>query len=154
MEIMMGYAMDFMKAFVYAAVAVGLTFLLKNGSKFKEMAMSLVKGSEAKRIMSEIWDVMAAAVGAINQTYVNNLKLENAFDEAAQLKAKQMAKEAFWRTLSEESKKFILNRYDDYNTFMDTLLEKMVADAKNEKNGMVLVSEGIMVDEVPVEAGT
>lgn len=29
MEIMMGYAMDFMKAFVYAAVAVGLTFLLK-----------------------------------------------------------------------------------------------------------------------------
>ncbi|MCI5679655.1 MAG: hypothetical protein MR278_06740, partial [Bacteroidales bacterium] len=116
--------------------------------------MSLVKGSEAKRIMSEIWDVMAAAVGAINQTYVNNLKLENAFNEAEQLKAKQMAKEAFWRTLSEESKKFILSRYDDYNTFMDTLLEKMVADAKNEKNGMVLVSEGIMVDEVPVEAGT
>lgn len=135
-------------------VPILLVFVRQIGNKVVEQLQEKTNNETAKRHMEEIWSAIETAVKATNQTYVDSLKYDNAFDEVAQKEAKERAKEKFWKVLSDGAKSYLLVAYNDFNVFIDQALEKAVADAKIEKNGTVLVSEGILVDEVPAGAET
>ncbi len=134
-------------------VPVLLVFVQKIGKKAVEQMQEKTNSETAKRHMDEIWTAIETAVKATNQTYVDNLKYDDAFDKAAQKEAKERAKEKFWKMISDGAKSYLLMAYTDFNVFVDQALEKAVADAKIEKQGTIMVSEGILADEVPDEAG-
>ncbi|MGM9917619.1 hypothetical protein [Anaerotignum sp.] len=145
---------EMLQGLVCICVPILLMFVRQIGNKVVEQLQEKTNNETAKRYMEEIWSAIETAVKATNQTYVDILKYDNAFDEVAQKEAKERAKEKFWKVLSDGAKSYLLMAYNDFNVFIDQALEKAVADAKIEKSGTVLVSEGILVDEVPVEAST
>ncbi len=145
---------EMLQGLVCICVPILLVFVRQIGNKVVEQLQEKTNNETAKRHMEEIWSAIETAVKATNQTYVDSLKYDNAFDEVAQKEAKERAKEKFWKVLSDGAKSYLLVAYNDFNVFIDQALEKAVADAKNEKNGTVLVSEGILVDDVPAEAST
>ena len=145
---------ELLQGLVCLCVPVLLVFVRQIGSKVVGQLQEKTDNETAKRHMEEIWSAIETAVKATNQTYVDSLKYDKAFDEVAQKEAKERAKEKFWKVLSDGAKKYLLTAYNDFNVFIDQALEKAVADAKIEKQGTVLVSEGILADEVPVETGT
>ena len=145
---------EMLQGLVCICVPILLVFVRQISKKFVEQLQEKTNNETAKRHMEEIWSAIETAVKATNQTYVDSLKYDNAFDEVAQKEAKERAKEKFWKVLSDGAKSYLLMAYNDFNVFIDQALEKAVADAKIEKQGTIMVSEGILVDEVPVEAGT
>ncbi len=143
-NVLMQYLLELLQAAMYACIPVALGFLLKNGPEFKEWIKSMVANYEMKRILEEIWNTMEAAVGAVNQTYVNALKAENLFDDAAVREANKKAKEAFWNALSNQAKGYLLSLSDSGVSMMDTMMEKYVGDAKNEKKDEVILYETVL----------
>lgn len=144
MNVWMAYLLELVQGIMYASVPVALGFILKNGTEIKEWIQSLVESIWMKRILGEIWDTMEAAVGAVNQTYVDGLKAENAFDEAAVKEANKKAKEAFWGTLSDAAKKYIMDLGDNGGVMIDTLMERYVGVAKKDE---VIIGEAVKVGD-------
>ena len=60
------------------------------------------------------------------QTYVDTLKKQNKFDEAAQEEAKNKAIETAKTLISEESKNAIILLYNDFDVFLDANIEALV----------------------------
>lgn len=145
---------EMLQGLVCICVPILLVFVRQISKKIVEQLQEKTNNETAKRHMEEIWSAIETAVKATNQTYVDSLKCDNAFDEVAQKEAKERAKEKFWKVLSDGAKSYLLMAYNDFNVFIDQALEKAVADAKIEKQGTIMVSEGILVDEVPAEVST
>ena len=72
------------------------------------------------------------AVKMTNQTFVNYLKETKNFDEDAQREAFEMAKQAWIAMLSDEAKVIILNAVGDIDNYLNTKIESMVYEVKQE----------------------
>ena len=77
-------------------------------------------------------DTVCECVTATNQTYVNALKEQGAFDEAAQKEAFRRTYEAVIKTLNEEVLNYLTEFYGDFETALTTLIESNVATAYNK----------------------
>ena len=75
-------------------------------------------------------DTITACVIATNQTYVNALKDQNAFELEAQKAAFEMTKNAVMEILSVDAKEYLNNAFGDLETYINNMIEAEVNKAK------------------------
>lgn len=105
------------------ALTVYLVTLLK--AKTKEIT-DRIENDKADKYIYMLSDTITKCVIATNQTYVNNLKKENAFTKEAQLKALEMTADAVLAILSDEAKAYLPTIVGDLNTYILTQIESEV----------------------------
>ena len=71
-------------------------------------------------------DTITDCVIATNQTYVNNLKDKNAFDEQAQAEAFKRTYESVMAVLSADAKEYLTHIYGDLNAYITNRIEAEV----------------------------
>lgn len=134
--------MVFLKALAYVSFPIALVIGRQIGNKIADKMAEKTENEKIKDLIKEVKGTMGRAVSAVNQTYVNNLKYENAFNEEAQAEARRKSLEIFWKTLSAEATAYIYKTYDNVHVYVDTLMEESVVNAK----GGVILAEAIAVD--------
>ena len=71
-------------------------------------------------------DTITNCVIATNQTYVNSLKEQGKFDEAAQKEAFQRTYQAVLLILSDDAKEYLNNAFGDLNKYLQEKIEATV----------------------------
>lgn len=113
-------------AVVLAATPILTTFICKwLSSKSKAIQQNTQSNSFDTTIMA-VEALIANAVRATTQTYVDALKKEHMFDKEAQLEAFNKTKDAIMAQLTEDSKKVILAVYGDIDAYLTTQIEAQV----------------------------
>lgn len=77
-------------------------------------------------------DIIKKSVIAVNQTFVEKLKEQNAFTPEKQKEAFELAKKKILSMLNEDAKKALASIYDDLNAFIDAQIESTVNNLKNQ----------------------
>lgn len=80
----------------------------------------------AEKYTTMIFDTITKCVIATNQTYVNSLKEQNAFDAEAQKTAFNKTMNVVLEILSEDAKQYIIETTGDLNTYLTNLIEAEV----------------------------
>lgn len=80
----------------------------------------------AQKYTTMIFDTITKCVIATNQTYVNSLKEQNAFDAEAQKTAFNKTMNAVLEILSEDAKQYIIETTGDLNAYLTNLIEAEV----------------------------
>lgn len=80
----------------------------------------------AQKYTTMIFNTITKCVIATNQTYVNSLKEQNAFDAEAQKTAFNKTMNAVLEILSEDAKQYIIETTGDLNTYLTNLIEAEV----------------------------
>ena len=80
----------------------------------------------AEKYTTMIFDTITKCVIATNQTYVNSLKEQNAFDAEAQKTAFNKTMNAVLEILSEDAKQYIIETTGDLNTYLTNRIEAEV----------------------------
>ena len=78
------------------------------------------------KYLSMLSETVCNCVIATNQTYVNSLKGQNAFDAEAQKKAFEMTYNAVIAVLSDEAKEYLTNVYGDLTMYITNMIEAEV----------------------------
>lgn len=144
----MEFLMDILNGAENAAIIVGLIIGVNLVKKAVEYGKENTENEKVKRWLGEIDRAFETAVKAVNQKLVDSMKYEGVFDKTAQELARKEAKEIFMQSLTTEARLWLRSAYTNVDAFISAGIERKVADAKIEKQGTVLVSEGILVDEV------
>lgn len=104
-----------------------ITMYIVNYIKVKTAELKTTNSNE---ITNKYLDMLSATiiecVIATNQTYVNSLKGQNAFDEAAQKVAFQKTYDAVIAILSDDAKEYLTNIYGDLTVFITNMIEAEV----------------------------
>lgn len=89
-----------------------------------------LKTTNSNEILVKYLDMLSTTVVecviATNQTYVNALKGQNAFDEAAQKVAFQKTYDAVIAVLSDDAKEYLTHIYGDLTIFITNMIEAEV----------------------------
>ena len=78
------------------------------------------------KYLSMLSETVCNCVIATNQTYVNSLKGQNAFDAEAQKKAFEMTYNAVIAVLSDEAKDYLTSVYGDLTMYITNMIEAEV----------------------------
>ena len=105
------------------ALTVYIVTLLK--AKTKEIT-DKIENDKADKYIYMLSNTITKCVTATNQTYVDNLKKDNAFTKEAQLKALEMTADAVLAILSDEAKTYLPTIVGDLNTYILTQIESEV----------------------------
>ena len=84
------------------------------------------KNETEKKYINMISETISECVIATNQTFVEGLKKENAFDEEAQKKAFAMTLEAVLDVLSDDAKDYMTEVSGDVNVYLKNKIEAEV----------------------------
>lgn len=77
-----------------------------------------------------VQQIVYDVVLSITQTYVETLKKQGKFDEEAQKHSKEMAVEMAKTLISEEAKNAIITVYNDFDSYLASLIESIVKQSK------------------------
>lgn len=94
-------------------------------NKTKELAVK-ADNDLAEKYITMLGETISACVIATNQTYVENLKKDQIFDEEAQKEAFQKTYDAVMAVLTEDAKEYLASIYGDLNTFITNKIEAEV----------------------------
>ena len=81
-------------------------------------------------------DTITNCVIATNQTYVNSLKEQGKFDEAAQKEAFQRTYQAVLLILSDDAKEQLNNAFGDLNKYLQEKIESTVNNYRTPSNDL------------------
>lgn len=81
-------------------------------------------------------DTITNCVIATNQTYVNSLKEQGKFDEAAQKEAFQRTYQAVLLILSDDVKEYLNNAFGDLNKYLQEKIESTVNNYRTPSNDL------------------
>ena len=81
-------------------------------------------------------DTITNCVIATNQTYVNSLKEQGKFDEAAQKEAFQRTYQAVLLILSDDAKEYLNNAFGDLNKYLQEKIESTVNNYRTPINDL------------------
>lgn len=81
-------------------------------------------------------DTITNCVIATNQTYVNSLKEQGKFDEAAQKEAFQRTYQAVLLILSDDAKEYLNNAFGDLNKYLQEKIEFTVNNYRTPSNDL------------------
>lgn len=81
-------------------------------------------------------DTITNCVIATNQTYVNSLKEQGKFDEAAQKEAFQRTYQAVLLILSDDAKEYLNNAFGDLNKYLQEKIESIVNNYRTPSNDL------------------
>ena len=138
---MMEFLMELLNGAENVVIILGVCVGLKLWDKAIDHAIENTENEKVRTWLEEIDKTFEKAVKAVNQTLVDGLKYEGAFDEEAQKKARGEAKELFLRSLSDEARVWLRNAYTFSDSFIRTGIEAAVANAKNEKKDELVIGE-------------
>lgn len=143
----MQFLMDILNGAENAGIIVCMIISVNLVKKAVEYGKENTENEKVKRWLEEIEKGFETAVKTVNQTLVDSLKYEGAFDKPAQEKAREKAKKIFLESISMGARAYLYEAYVNVDGFIMSNIERKVADAKTEKNGTVLVSEAVLVGE-------
>lgn len=111
-------------------ITSALTIIVKRwvDEKIKDM-----KNKKLQSLIKEGTDIILKSVDCVQQTYVDNIKNQNFFDEAAQREAFLMARDRAMELLPAEIYSAIDSRYGSTEQFVETVIESYIAKNKKEK---------------------
>lgn len=89
-----------------------------------------IKNEKAQKAIDTVINAVYCAVVATNQTMVDALKKEGAFDAEAAKKAFSTARSTVLNILSKEVIDIVTSTVGDFNTYLDTLIESTVNEQK------------------------
>lgn len=108
-----------------------LTTALINWIKTKiEQTKALTESEITIKYLNLLEDTIVACIEATNQTYVEALKGQNAFDAEAQRIALEKTKNAVLAVLSEDAITYLTNFVGDLNYFIENKIEAKIAQSK------------------------
>lgn len=84
----------------------------------------------AEKYTTMIFDTITKCVIATNQTYVNSLKEQGAFDAEAQKIAFDKTMNSVLGILSNDAKQYIIETTGDLNTYLTNLIEAAVSETR------------------------
>lgn len=111
------------------ALTAFIIVLIKNKTK---QIQSTTDNEFLKNCLSILETTVINAVVATNQTYVEALKNENAFDAEAQKEAFQKTYDAVLASLTEDTKKGLMTMTNDLTTYITEMIEAKVNERKKE----------------------
>ncbi|MDD4156998.1 MAG: hypothetical protein PHY08_10545 [Candidatus Cloacimonetes bacterium] len=113
---------------VVTSVVVPLITLL--GAKLTQWINGKIKNEETGKIIEEVNQIVTSNVAYVFQTYVDNLKKKDKFDDKAQNYALRYAQEKILNELSEVAKEYILENYGDINGWIITQIESTIYEMR------------------------
>lgn len=105
--------------------AAGIYFITWINAKKKELQKK-TENETAQKYLEMLNNTITECVLATNQTYVDALKKEGTFDEAAQKKAFQITYEAVVGVLTDEAQKYLGEAVNDITAYITTKIEAQV----------------------------
>lgn len=115
-------------AVVVTSVVIPLITLL--GAKLTQWINGKIKDDETKKVVEEINQIVSTNVSYVFQTYVENLKKKDKFDDKAQSYALSYAQEKILNDLGDIAKEHILEHYGDINGWITTQIESTIYNLK------------------------
>lgn len=104
-----------------------ITMYIVNYIKVKTAELQTTNSNEVLvKYLDMLSTTVIECVIATNQTYVNSLKGQNAFDEEAQKVAFQKTYDAVIAILSDDAKEYLTNVYGDLTVFITNMIEAEV----------------------------
>lgn len=104
-----------------------VTCYIVNYIKAKINELNTVNNNEIlTKYLNMLSETVCNCVIATNQTYVNSLKGQNAFDAEAQKKAFEMTYDAIIAVLSDDAKTYLTSVYGDLTMYITNLIEAEV----------------------------
>lgn len=111
-------------------LAILCNFLIQYLRKKSEEITVETDNELLQKYLTMLTDTIVTCVIATNQTYVNALKEQNAFDVEAQKHAFEMTYQAVMAILSDEAKKYLEAAVGDLNTYITQQIEAQVNTQK------------------------
>lgn len=97
-----------------------------------------LKDDVQKKYLNMFEKMTRDAVDRVQQTYVENLKAEDMFDEEAQKHAVEMVKNDVLNMMNAEMKNVVMEAVGDFEAYITNLIESQVY---NNKLGMTYLAE-------------
>lgn len=107
----------------YAVVTIGIPYLASLASKY-------VKNSQAQKLLGYAQGTVEKVVLMVNQTFVDQLKKDGAFNYKEQKEAFARARAEIIKMLSEEAKLAIIEQVGDLEAWLETQIEAAVKEGK------------------------
>ena len=122
-EILMYIIETVLKLVVAVAIPYGFKLIrdkLKNDTQIK--------------YLNKFEQLVKDAVDQVQQTYVENMKAENMFDEDAQKEALAMVKSNVLSMMNDRMQEIVIDAVGDFDEYMRNMIETEVFNIKNTKN--------------------
>ena len=105
-------------------------FVIEYIAQKKEQIKAQTNNELAQKYLDILNDTIAKCVTATNQTYVESLKEQNAFDADAQKEAFNKTYNAVIETLGDEANKYLPMVIGDLQTYITERIEASVKESK------------------------
>lgn len=115
-------------AVVVTSVLIPLVTLL--GAKLTQWINGRIKDDETKKVIEEINQIVSTNVSFVFQTYVDNLKKKDKFDDKAQSYALRNAQEKILNDIGDVAKEHILEHYGDIHGWITKQIESTIYNLK------------------------
>ncbi len=120
---------------ILAGVSIIVTGLASWGvAVFTNWINSKMKDKKMAALLAQAMQIVADAVKLIFQEFVEALKKNGKFDEAAQKEAKEAATKIIMNKLTPELKEFITANYGDIVAWVSDQIEVAIYNFKNQAN--------------------
>lgn len=117
-------------AVVLPAVAMTVKVIAKSAKEYCDKLIADKTNGNTETMLTYLNSVVHQCVVTVTQIYVDSLKSQGAFDEAAQKIAFNKAKDMVIALLSHSAKEFINEHYGDVNLWLDSKIEETVQETK------------------------
>lgn len=110
-----------------------------------KLAKEKIHNDRVNKYIDKAQDVIIQCVDYVNQTYVDALKQEGAFDKAAQQVAFEKCRSQVVMLLNEKAKEAVIEMFGDFEFWIDSMIETAVRNSTNHYS-FVPIEEGVVVD--------
>ena len=93
-----------------------------------------LKNDTQIKYLNKFEQLVKDAVNQVQQTYVENMKAENMFDEDAQKEALAMVKSNVLSMMNDRMQEIVIDAVGDFDEYMRNMIESEVYNIKNTKN--------------------
>lgn len=117
---------DIFKVCIIPLLGILSTYLIKFIKLQGDAVIESIENEKARKYLRMLQNTITEAVVETNQTYVENMKDKQMFDEEAQKIAFTMTYQRVLSLINEESKVYLANIVGDLNEYITTLIEAEV----------------------------
>ena len=117
---------------IFPLIGAAAMYLVTFIKAQKDELLAKTKSETAKKYIEMLDKTIVECVIATNQTYVDALKKQGAFDAEAQKKAFQLTFEAVMAILTDDAQDYLTEAVKDLNIYITNKIESQVAAAKQQ----------------------
>lgn len=117
---------------IFPLIGAAAMYLVAFIKAQKDELLAKTKSETAKKYIEMLDKTIVECVIATNQTYVDALKKQGAFDAEAQKKAFQLTFEAVMAILTDDAQDYLTEAVKDLNIYITNKIESQVAAAKQQ----------------------